>query len=110
MNPGDFRHRITFFLPSDETDDDGFPKGEPTEYLTVWAKLKTLKGRTFYEAAQNNMQYNREFTIRYHKKLDDEMRPKNLQILWKGKVHDIVSIENDDGLNRTMTVIVKAVE
>lgn len=110
MNPGEFRHRITFQQPAGGTDDDGFPITEPVPYVTVWAKLKTLRGRTFYEAAQTNAEHNREFTIRYNKKLDDTVRPKNLQVVWKGIAHDLVSIENDDGLNKTMTVIVRAVE
>lgn len=109
-NSGSFRHRITFVQPAGGTDEYGFPVTEPTEYVKVWAKLRTLKGRTFYEAAKTNMQHNREFTIRYTKKLEDGVRPKDLQLVWKGITHDIVSIENDDGLNKTMTVVAKAVE
>lgn len=110
MNPGELRHRITFVKPAGGKDEDGFPITTPQVYVKVWAKLRTLKGRTFYVAAQNNMEHNREFTIRYNRKLDDEVRPKNLQVVWKGITHDIVSIENDDGLHKTMTVVVKAVE
>src|SRR5690606_6304878 len=110
MNPGEFRHQITFTKPSEGTDEYGFPITEPQEYLKVWAKLRTLKGRTRYIAAQTNMEHNREFIIRYNKKLEDGVRPKNLQLVWKGITHDIVSIENDDGLNKTMTVVAKAVE
>jgi SPP1 family predicted phage head-tail adaptor len=106
---GLYRHRISFQTPSTEKDSAGFPVNEPVNYLTTWAKLKTLKGGAFYAAAQNNMQHNREFTIRYRKELDDELRPVELKVIWKNIEHEIVSIENDNGLNETMTVIVKAV-
>lgn len=110
MNPGDLKHRITFVEPPGGTDEQGFPITEPVPYLTVWAALRTLKGRTFYKAAQINMEHNREFIIRYNRKLDEDIRPNKLQVVWNGVTHDIVSIENDDGLNKTMTVICKAVE
>ncbi|WP_078428768.1 phage head closure protein [Alkalihalobacterium alkalinitrilicum] len=109
MNTKKAKQRIKFQRPAGSLDDDGFPIKQPTEYVTVWAELKTLKGRTFYAAAQNNMQHNREFKIRYNRKLDDRERPKGLIVIWKEVEHDIVSIENDDGLNKTMTVVVKAV-
>ncbi|MET3507037.1 phage head closure protein [Halalkalibacter oceani] len=109
MNPGDLRQRLIFQIPSGAKDADGFPIREPQEYTKAWAELKTLKGRTFYTAAQNNMQHNREFTIRYQSKLADGARPKNLQVIWQGVAHTIESIEDDDGLKKSMTVIAKAV-
>ncbi|WP_231514931.1 phage head closure protein [Oceanobacillus salinisoli] len=109
INPGELNQRVIFQQPAGGTDADGFAITEPIPYTKAWAKLKTLKGSTFYAAAQNNMQHNREFTIRYQRKLDEDQRPENLQVVWKGKAHDIESIENDDGLNETMTVICKAV-
>ena len=91
-------------------DDDGYPIVNPSEYTKAWAKLKTLKGKTFYAAASTNMEHNREFTIRYQRILEDGIRPNGLVVVWKGIEHDITSIENDDGLNVSMTVVVKAVE
>lgn len=107
-NPGEFRQRIKFQSPPG-IDEEGFPLKNPTVYLEVWAKLKTLRGYSFYAAAQNNMEHNREFTIRYRKELDDVVRPPELKVVWNNTEHEIVSIENDNGLNETMTVIVKAV-
>lgn len=109
INPGELKQRLTFQQPDGSQDDDGFPIKGPTTYTKAWAKLKTLKGRTFYAAAQTGMEHNREFTIRYQKVLADETRPKGLIVVWKGIEHEITSIENDDGLNTSMTVVVKAV-
>lgn len=108
MNAGYFRQRLTFIV-NNRVDEYGYPTDEPTEYTKAWGKLKTLKGRTRFLAAQSQMEHNREFTIRYQKKLEDANRPTNLKAKWKGQLHDIESIESDDGLNVTMTVILKAV-
>lgn len=108
MNAGYLKQRLTFII-NEGTDEQGYPIDEPIEYLKAWGSLKTLKGRTRFLAAQSQMEHNREFTIRYQKKLDDTNRPSNLKVKWKGKLHDIESIESDDGLNVTMTVVLKAV-
>lgn len=109
MNSGYLNQPIIFQYIPEGTDEEGYPYTEPVTYLKTWASLKTLRGRSRYIAAQTQMENNRDFTIRYNKKLDDNVRPKNLQLLWKGSLHEIESIENDDGQNITMTVICKAV-
>ncbi len=109
MNPGQFRQRLEFKYVSEGTDEFGFPIEEEILYSKAWAKLKTLRGNTFFAAATVNMEHNREFVIRFQQKLTDEERPHNLKLYWKGKEHEIESIENDDGLNKTMTVIARAV-
>lgn len=104
MNPGDLKQRLIFQEPAGGTDEDGFPINEPIFYTKSRAALKTLKGRLFYAAKSEQMEQSREFTIRYQKKLDDGNRPENLELVWKGKNHEIESIENDDGLNVSMTI------
>lgn len=108
MNPGDMKQRLIFQQKSG-LDEDGFPTKEKTTYAKAWGELKTLRGGIRYSAARANMEHNREFSIRYQKKLEDGIRPHGLIVIWKGIEHDIESIENDDGLNTKMTVLVKAV-
>lgn len=110
MNPGELKQILIFQQPPGGTDSDGFPITQPIFYLKTWAKLKTLRGNTLYVAAQTQNEHNREFIIRYQKKLKEGVRPPKLQVVWNGVTHDIVSIENDDGHNKTMTVICKAVK
>jgi len=109
MNPGELKQRLYFKTPSEERNEDGYPVEGFTEYTKAWAKLKTLKGRTRILAAQAQMEHNREFEIRYQRKLADDERPPGLVLFWRGQEHKIESIENDDGLNKTMTVIANAV-
>lgn len=110
MNPGDLKQRLIFQQPDGGINENGFPIDGPVEYAKARAKLKTLKGRTFYAAASTNMEHNREFTIRYQRRLADDVRPKGLILVWKGINHEITSIENDDGLNVSMTVVAVAVK
>lgn len=109
MNAGDLRQRLIFQQPDGGVDEDGFPIVGPTIYGKARARLKTLRGRTFIAAASTNMEHNREFTIRYQEKLMDGIRPKGILVIWKGIKHEITSIENDDGLNVSMTVVAVAV-
>src|SRR5690625_8053965 len=108
MNPGDLKHRLIFQLPTEGVDEDGYPILEPTVYTRAWGKLKTLKGHTKYVAAQSQLQHHREFTIRYQPILEDDQRLKELELTCKGQNHTIESIENDDGLKKTMTEIARA--
>lgn len=110
LNAGDLRQTLHFQYEEDGADDDGYPTTVTVDYLTSKAKLKTLKGRTFFEAAQHNLEHSREFTIRYRPQLDDDSRPHNLYVLWKGNKHTIHSIENDNGLSETMTIFLKLVD
>lgn len=109
MNPGDLKQLLTFQQPSGGKDADGFPIEQPTVYTKARAKLKTLKGDSFYAAAQNNMEHNRDFTIRYQRILMDGIRPEGLSVIWREVEHEVVSIEDDDGLKISMTVILRAV-
>lgn len=110
LNAGDLRHRLYFRYDSQGVDDDGFPMPIVTDYISAKAKLKTLKGRNFYMSAQENKENIREFTIRYRRELDDGRKPHGLFVVWKDKRHEIEFIENDNGLNATMTVLLKVVD
>jgi SPP1 family predicted phage head-tail adaptor len=109
MNPGDLDQKLIFEIPIGGKDADGFPILEPSTYTTAWGALKTLKGSSFFSSARENLQNNRVFTIRYQKRLMEDVRPKGMKVLWRGIPHDIESIDNDDGKNFTMTVVLKAV-
>lgn len=100
----DMDQRITFLNPPGGQDEDGYPINEWMDHITVWASLKTLKGRSFYAAAGTNLQNNRMFEIRYRKNVDDSMRVK-----WRGVDHSIISLEDDDGQKKSMIIYCKVV-
>lgn len=104
MNPGNFKHRITFQKQGTEQAEDGFPSsGEVWQDVkTVWAMIKTVQGREFYQAATTNNEDTSRFVIRYTTGINVDMR-----ILFKNRVLDIDAIINDDELNKTLTIIVR---
>lgn len=105
-NVGNLKHRITFLIPPPDTDSDGFPieNGKWTEYKTVWAEIKTLKGKSFYEAAADQLQDTKQIGIRYRSDVDESMR-----IQHKNKIYKIISMNNDDENNQWLTIHVREV-
>ncbi|HLR91834.1 MAG TPA: phage head closure protein [Atopostipes sp.] len=109
MNAGEFNQRLIFMQPPKQDGAYPNPDAEPTVYTKAWGRLKTLKGSTRFIAAQSQMEHNRDFTIRYQKKLSDMERPKQLIAMWRDKEHEIESIEDVDGLKKEMLIVLKAV-
>ncbi|MEK4091723.1 phage head closure protein [Viridibacillus sp. FSL H8-0110] len=100
-NAGELKHRITFLNPPGK-DEDGFPIIDWTDYVTVWAAIKTLKGKAFYEAAADQLQDVKQIGIRYRKDVDDNMRIRH-----KDKIYKIISMTNDDENNQWWTIHVR---
>lgn len=107
MNSGELNQRLIFQTPKEQS--GPYPVPGHDIYTKAWGKLKTLKGSTRFIAAQSQMQHNRDFTIRYQKKLTDAERPTDLIVLWRDKEHEVESIEDVDGLKVEMLVVLKAV-
>ncbi|WP_031405272.1 phage head closure protein [Geobacillus vulcani] len=104
MNPGLFRHRITFQSFSETTNENGFPVQDWTDVKTVWAMIKTLQGREYYQAATTQNENTIRFVIRYATGINPDMRIK-----YKGRMFEILSVINDDERNVTMTIVAKEV-
>jgi SPP1 family predicted phage head-tail adaptor len=111
MNPGLFRHRITFQQYDENVaNENGFPLDESQRWQdvkTVWSMIKTdsdRKYREFYEAAAEHSEKIIRFIVRYTKGITPKMR-----ILYKGRIFDIIAVVNDDELNQTLTIIAKEV-
>lgn len=103
-----FRHRITFQkYDEDATNENGFPLEESqrwTDVKTVWAMIKTLQGREYYEAATTQNENAVRFVTRYTSGINPDMRIK-----YKDRTFEILSVINDDELNKTLTIIAKEV-
>lgn len=104
MNPGLFRHRITFQESVETTNENGFPVQDWTDVKTVWAMIKTLQGREYYEAATTQNENTVRFVIRYTSGINPDMRIK-----YKDRKFEILSVINDDEQNITLTIIAKEV-
>lgn len=104
MNPGLFRHRITFQEFTETTNKNGFPVQDWTDVKTVWTMIKTVSGREYYEAAATQNENTVRFVVRYTSGITPDMR-----IVYKGRPFDIVSVINDDEMKKTLTIIAKEV-
>ena len=103
-NPGNLNRRITFLLPPGSPGEGGWPTTEWTEYKTVWAEIKTLKGNRVLEAAAIHMQNVKTFGCRYRKDVNDKMR-----LRFKGIDYEIKSLTNDDENNQWLTIMAQEV-
>ena len=83
---------------------EGWPSAEWTEYVTVWADIRTLRGNRLTEMAAVQMQDTKTITIRYRPDVNDMMR-----IQHKGTVYDITSMTNDDEKGEFYTILVREV-
>jgi SPP1 family predicted phage head-tail adaptor len=104
MNPGLFRHRVTFQSFVETTNENGFPVQDWTDVKTVWAMIKTVSGREYYEAAATQNENTVRFVIRYTTGINPDMRIK-----YKDRTFEILSVINDDERNITLTIIAKEV-
>jgi SPP1 family predicted phage head-tail adaptor len=110
VNPGEYDQRIAFTETGYVKDDDGFSVEEEVEFTKAWAKLVTLKDRSFYGAAQTNSENNLQFGIRYRKDIAKrDQQGKRTGIRWRNIDYEIVSLVDDNGQKKTMTIVVKAV-
>jgi SPP1 family predicted phage head-tail adaptor len=108
MNPGLFRHRITFQqYDENATNENGFPLEENQRWQdvkTVWAMIKTLQGREYYEAAATQNENTVRIVVRFTSGINPDMRIK-----FKDRTFEILSVINDDEMNKTLTIIAKEV-
>jgi SPP1 family predicted phage head-tail adaptor len=103
MNPGDFKHRITFQLANIIEDELGQQLKEWIDFKTVWCMIRTMQGREYIAASATQSENTVRFVIRYTKDID-----YNNRILYQGRVFEIIAPPiNDDEQNETLTIIAR---
>jgi SPP1 family predicted phage head-tail adaptor len=105
LNSGLFRQKITFQEYANTTDSDGFSVKDWVDVKTVWAMIKTLQGREYYQAAAVQAENTTRFVIRYTTGINNKMRIK-----YGERIFDIAAPPiNDDEKNITLTIIANEV-
>lgn len=89
MNPGELRHRIKLQKLETVVNENGFEDEKWINHKTLWASIKNLHGREYFQAAAVQKENTVKFTIRYVPGLDTSMK-----ILFEGKYYDITQIDN----------------
>lgn len=102
MNPGQFKHPITFQIGNIVENELGDSVTTWTEFKRAWAMVKTVQGREYFSAAATQNENTIRFIIRYTEGIHSDMR-----ILFKNRIFKIESVLNDDELNKTLTIMCK---
>jgi SPP1 family predicted phage head-tail adaptor len=76
LNPGKFRHKISFYSPPEEHDDYGELADEWILFKTVSASKEPLIGNEFYTALTAETKVEVKFRLRYTSGINDTMRIK----------------------------------
>lgn len=65
MNPGELNKRITINNFTNVADGSGGLEESLTPVKTVWANVRPVSGREFYQAAQAQVEISHVITVRY---------------------------------------------
>ena len=103
INPGEFNTKITIQKYTATTDKEGNHKQDWTDWKKPWAKVTSLYGEEYWQAAAAGQQDTLVITLRWTKDLDALAASKELtqyRLLYKNQPFDIVHFDNVDGKNR----------
>lgn len=89
MTIGELKHRITIQKLVTTTNENGFTEENYVDHKEVWASIRNLYGKEFYEVAAVQKEMTVKFMVRATSELDETMR-----ISFKGKIYNITSIDN----------------
>lgn len=104
MEAGRLRHRITFQQATETYNDVGEPVTTWSDFKTVWAEVRPLKGEEYWSSQQVNAQITHRVNIRYLPGIDSTMRIK-----FKERYFDIEPPLNADERNVRLSMYCKEV-
>ncbi|EGQ4184523.1 head-tail adaptor protein [Staphylococcus pseudintermedius] len=88
----------------ERVNDSPFPNDYTEKVIAKpWADIKTIRGNEYLGSGLTASEIPVRFIIRYR----DGITPKQ-RIKWKDLDFNIESVQNDNGLNRTLTIYGKA--
>jgi SPP1 family predicted phage head-tail adaptor len=95
MNPGLFRHKITFLAPPEGRNAYGEPDGGWTPALTVYASIEPILGKELYAALTANSGITAKIRTRFIDGINDKMRIRH-----GGDIYVISSLIDVEGRRR----------
>lgn len=102
INPGEFRHVITFQKLENTQNNYGEPTETWKDILTIRAGIYPLSGREFYAAETVNSEVSHKINIRYMPGLTPDMRIK-----FVNRYFNIISIINFQERNVMLQLLCK---
>lgn len=102
MNIGKLRHRVTLQKQINTQNDYGAFVTTWQDIATIWAEIKPISGREYFEVSQVQSEVTTQIWIRYCDGIEPTMR-----VAHNGKQYEIVSVLNYQGLNKTLQLMCK---
>jgi SPP1 family predicted phage head-tail adaptor len=97
MNPGKYRHKITFLKRIDGQDEFGEPVSDWTPFRSVWAAKDPLLGNELFKALTAEAKVEVKFNSRYLSGVTNDMRIRH-----GTEVYEILSAINVKSLGREL--------
>lgn len=110
MNIGRLNQRITIQKKEILIDDNGFEVEEWADYKSVWASVKNINGKEFFQAQQAKSQASKKVTIRYLKDLDSSLDPNvslKYKIKYKNNNYNLIYSDNIQEQNRFIELLLE---
>lgn len=100
MNAGELRHCVTFQKRSIDPATGGL--ADWVDYVTVWAKVEDLSGRSYLQAQMlgEAAQVTTRITVRWRPDLDPHMR-----VRFGSRTFDIKAVLDLDGRRRSLQIM-----
>lgn len=110
MNIGKLNQRITIQKKETLTNEDGFEVEEWINHKTVWASVKNINGKEFFQAQQAQSQASKKICIRYLKDLDSSLDPKvtlKYRIKYKNNNYNLIYSDNIQEKNKFIELLLE---
>lgn len=110
MNIGRLNRRITIQKKETLIDENGFEVEEWADYKTVWASVKNINGKEFFQAQQAKSQASKKVTIRYLKDLDSSLDLNislKYKIKYKNNNYNLIYSDNIQEQNRFIELLLE---
>lgn len=100
IRAGKLRNKIVIQQNTPSTDSFGERDASWSTFATVWADIKPLTSREYWDAVQVNAESTLKFVIRYLSGVTPKMR-----ISWDSRIFNIESIINVDERNKMIVLL-----
>lgn len=103
MTAGRMRNRASFQTPPVNQDSAGGRAGPWNTVITLWARVRPLRGSRYFEAAKYTHEVDTEITIRFNSQVKEDHRI----VLDDGRIFKITSIIRVENIKKEMTIMAK---
>ena len=112
MDIGKLNQRIVIQKRKIFIDENGFEVETWEDYKNVWANIKNLNGKEFFQAQQTHSQASKKVIIRYLKDLDSSLDfniTLNYRIKYKNNNYNLIYSDNIQEKNSFIELLLESV-